>query len=889
MKKADLRTAGQRVNYSITTQLSSSHATINYMSSAKRLHASFAPEHYELTLKIAEGSKSFSGSAVITGQLKKPAQRITLHQRDLTITGATITRHERKREHSPEVTRIHHHKKLEEVRLHTEDKLYPGNYTVTVEFKGSITDVMNGIYPSRFDHDGVEEVILATQFESHHAREAFPCIDEPAAKATFSLSIETPAIEGQVVLSNTPELSRESSDGLSRISFEKTPRMSTYLLAFVIGKMHCFEAKTKDGIVVRSWSAVARPVEQLTYATHEAVKLLEFYTEYFGVPFPLSKCDQVALPDFDAGAMENWGLITYREVALLADPQNRSISSEQYVSIVVAHELSHQWFGNLVTMQWWDDLWLNESFASIMEHLSLDVIHPEWKQWEHYTALDIISSSNRDIYKDIQPVGVKVTDPELIETLFDPGIVYAKGGRLLKMLRDYIGDKDFSKALQIYFHRHEYGNTTREDLWRAMSEVSGKDIGALMTPWITQPGLALVRVSQDAEKVHLSQERFVLDAQNDTTLWPIPLLANETLKPDLLKTKEATIVSESKNPILLNHQGSAHFVTQYIGDNHTQHLITQLQNQKISAEARINMLNDLLLLARRGDDSLTKALQIIEHTASEPRDNVWGLITRVIGSASVITEGDEESEAALRTLRKQLSQQWYTTLGWDDQKDDDPNTKQLRHTALSLMVGSEDESALNEAKARFKKADSIESLPAEIRGTILSVMVRHDDDSYAMDLLEQYPSAHPEVQSDITGALSSTKDPMLAKRILEKALGINGFVRPQDLLRWIALFMRNYRLREITWEYMTENWEWIQDTLGKSKSFDYLPTYCAGAMNDEAWQKRYHEFFEPLESHKMLHRNILVGYSDIAARVAWRNRDHEAVKKWLVRYSATEH
>ncbi len=306
---------------------------------------------------------------------------------------------------------------------------------------------MHGLYPCFYEHEGKKKKLLATQFESHHAREVFPCVDEPEAKAIFDLTLTTPKRE--TVLSNTPikkssvfrgqESEKEKSfsklttdNRLMKTTFETTPRMSTYLLAFAVGEIHCSESKTQDGITMRTWATVAQPKSFTKFANDEAVKVLEFFTDYFQTPFPLKKLDQIALPDFESAAMENWGLITYREIALLTDPDNRSQSSEQYVAEVVAHEVSHQWFGNLVTMKWWDDLWLNESFASLMMHLALDALHSDWAQWEEYTASDVIFASSRDIFKDVQPVRIDVKHPDEIMTLFDPAIVYAKGGRLLK-------------------------------------------------------------------------------------------------------------------------------------------------------------------------------------------------------------------------------------------------------------------------------------------------------------------------------------------------------------------------------------------------------------------------------------------------------------------------
>jgi aminopeptidase N len=310
--------------------------------SVKRLYENFQPNHYKIDLVPDREAMTFSGTIIVSGKKSgRPSQRMTLHQKGLKITGATITHHDKKGDAVMTIDRINTHNSFNEVRLHTKAMQYPGKYTISIEFSGTITRPMDGIYPCFFKEGGVEKKLIASQFESHHAREVFPCIDEPEAKATFSLSITTPV--GETVLSNTPVAKQvDLHDGMHVTSFEKTPHMSTYLLAFVYGELSYKEAETKDGVTIRTY-ATAENVEHTKFALDVAVKCLEFYNDYFGIDYPLDKCDLIALPDFAAGAMENWGCITFREHTLLVDPENTSLATKQYVAIVVAHELAHQW------------------------------------------------------------------------------------------------------------------------------------------------------------------------------------------------------------------------------------------------------------------------------------------------------------------------------------------------------------------------------------------------------------------------------------------------------------------------------------------------------------------------------------------------------------------
>jgi aminopeptidase N len=849
----------------------------------KRLYKEFHPSNYQLSVTPDAKKMSFRGTVTISGtKIGKPSKRLTFHQNDLVITKATIVKHSKKDTlEKIAVERINTHKTYNEVRLHTDEMIYPGEYTISLEFQGVVKEQsMQGLYPCYFEHNGQKKVLLATQFESHYARDVFPCIDEPEAKATFNLSLTTPA--SLVTLSNTPVLSETVIANDKKLTtFETTPIMSTYLLAFIIGEMHCVETKTKDGIVICTWASVAHPQKFLEYANSEAVVILDFFTDYFQTPFPLKKLDQVALPDFEAGAMENWGLITYREVALLADPNNRSQSSEQYVSMVIGHELSHQWFGNLVTMRWWDDLWLNESFASFMEHIALDALHPDWFQWEQYTASDVIICSSRDIFKDVQSVRIEVNHPDEISTIFDGAIVYAKGGRLLKMMREYIGDTAFRAGLKSYFARHAYSNTTRDDLWLEMSSVSKKDINSFMDPWLEQSGMPVVGVTHKADTIDLTQKRFVLDADNDASLWPVPMLANQPTEIDVLTSPSATISRPSATPVIINQYGSGHMLAHYTDKATRDYLAQSFKNEVLTPESRINILNDQLLLARGGVAPLTDSLDIIKQASAEPREAVWLIMSRTIGTAMNLTEGDEETEKNIKAFRRKLATQWYGKLGWDDKETDSPNTKSLRQTILSIMVGSEDKAAQAEALRRYKAAKTVDDLPAEQRPMIVSAVVRIGED-VVDSLIEQYKtSPNPDIQLAICAGLTNTKDGVVGDYIIKQALGKDGFVRPQDIFRWFAYLMRNRYTRESTWNWLVSDWDRLEALFGDGKSFEYFVMYSASPINTADWQKKFVNFFEPKSDMISLKRNIAIAKSEIKARIAWRKREESSLKEYF--------
>ncbi len=857
--------------------------TVQMAKQVPRLYEQFQPEHYILHMKPDAQSMRFEGSVTIKGYKRgRPTKRLTLHQKELKISSASITRHQKNEDQTIDIIRINHHGGYDEVRLHTKELLPAGSYSVTLHFSGFITRPMHGIYPCFFKHDGQEKTLIATQFESHHAREAFPCIDEPAAKATFDLTITAPA--NQTVLANTLVKDKHIENHDQQVvTFVTTPKMSTYLLAFVIGDLHSEEGKTKDGTLVRSWATVAQPQSHLSYATTEAIKVLEFFTDYFKTPFPLPKLDQVALPDFESMAMENWGLITFREVGLLADPINRSLSGEQLITLVISHELSHQWFGNLVTMRWWDDLWLNESFASIMENIAPNALHPDWHQWEEFATSRVLSCSHRDIYKDVQSVAVDVKHPDEIMTLFDPAIVYAKGARLLTMLYDYLGEDTFRAGLAYYFKHHAYSNTSRHDLWQALSHASKQDISHLMTPWLQQSGMPLVRLKRDAKGLHLSQKRFLMDGEDTTSLWPIPLLTDEALTPAIFEGRSLDIpYSQSKPTPILNVHGDGHYVVNYEDPADRDIVQDAIKERSIDSRSRINLLNDMLLLARAGEYSLKTMLMLIAECPQEPRDAVWSLFFRTIGQVHTLTDGHIPSETHLHLYERHLASYWYPKLGWTDKKDDDPNTKHLRATILALSLSGENPDAITYALDLFEKHGKVEKLPAEQRAMIASTAVRFGKKSAIPQLIKEYETGNnPDVQQAITSALCSTRDKKVVAHIIEWGLRLDGPVRHQDIDHWFAYLMRNHYSRTLVWQWLTENWDNLADVFGGGKHMDYFIWYVAGPLSTAEWEKNFRDFFIPKMEEPGLKRNISIALNEIATRVEWRKREEPDLRLYL--------
>ena len=829
------------------------------MTKVPRLLDTFTPNHYNLTLDLTHAEeKEFSGTVIISGE--STSESISLHSKGLTIQSVTI-------DNQPAGVSFG---EFDELRLF-QPGLKDGNHIVCINFSGNITDAMHGLYPCYFTHDGVKKQLFATQFESHHAREVFPCVDEPAAKAKYDLTLITHP--GITVLGNMPvKFQKENSDSLTT-TFEKTPRMSSYLLAFVIGELHKKSARTKSGVEVNVWATPAQNENTLDFALDIATRSIDFYDEYFGVKYPLPKSDHVALPDFSSGAMENWGLITYRESCLLADPELTPESSRRFIATVIAHELSHQWFGNLVTMQWWNDLWLNESFANMMEYVAIDALHPEWRMWEDFATNEVTAALRRDSLDGVQSVQADVNHPDEISTLFDPAIVYAKGGRLLVMVRKLIGEEAFRAGLKSYFEKFAYKNTVGNDLWQELESASGQPIVNLMNAWISQPGLPVVSVSSSHDAATLSQERFFIgEHQPSDALWPIPLFANQPLDVKILNQKETTVSIEK--PLQLNCDLSAHFVTKY-DESTREYLLKNIT--ELPTLDKICILQDATILARAGFENSTSLLPLALSLKTETNEKVFGMAAGALTELRKFVDDNDAARDSLKKISGEFARATFEELGWDEKAGESDDDRERRTTALSLMMYSEDEEVLNEAKTRFGN-NKLEDLPTEIRALIISTNVRHFE---TPEMIENLFAAYKntpsnDLQNDIAIGLTSTKNPETAEKILANIKDSN-IIRPQDASRWFVYLIRTRESRQIAWNWLKENWTWVEDTFGEDKSYDDFIRYAATALLTTDELNDFQQFFEPMENIPALARTIKLGITEISARVELIKRNREAV------------
>lgn len=840
------------------------------MQAVKHFIETFVPEHYDLFLDLNRADKSFSGKVTITGEAK--TSKISLHQKDLTVEAVEVAG---------------------QARPFTLDKdneaLYieleaAGPVLVTITYTGQITDNMTGIYPSYYTVDGVKKEIISTQFESHFAREAFPSVDEPEAKATFDLALKFDQAEGELALSNMPEIDVENRKATGVWKFETTPRMSSYLLAFAAGDMQGITAKTKNGTLVGVYATKAHPESNLEFALDIAVRCIEFYEEYYGVKYPIPQSLHVALPDFSAGAMENWGLVTYREIYLLVD-ENSTALSRQTVALVVAHELAHQWFGNLVTMKWWDDLWLNESFANMMEYVSVDAIEPSWKIFEDFQTSGVPYALKRDATDGVQSVHVEVKHPDEINTLFDGAIVYAKGSRLMHMLRRWLGDDAFRKGLGAYFEKHQYGNTIGRDLWDDLSQASGRDVAAFMDAWLEQPGYPVVTAKVENDSLILTQKQFFIGEHEDRgRLWPVPLNSNWQGLPDTLTTERleipnyAALAAQNEGALRLNTENTAHYITDYQGE-----LLDALLNNLSSLDniSKLQIVQERRLLAESGKISYADLLPVISKLANETSYMVVSAVSQVLEGLNRFVDEGSQTEEDYKALLKVLSQSNFDRLGFEKQAGESDEDEMVRQLIVGNMIKADDETAKAQASQIFDKyRDNLEKLPAAIRLQVLVNQIKHHESKELSKLyLELYVASNDgSFKNALSTALSYTKN----KETLDELLATwkdKFTVKPQDLSAWYARFLSRDFTQEAVWTWARENWDWIKAALGGDMSFDSFVISPAVVFKTEEKLAEYKAFFEPQLDDMAISRNISMGIKEIAARVELVKREKEAVEK----------
>lgn len=588
--------------------------------------------------------------------------------------------------------------------------------------------------------------------------------------------------------------------------------------------------------------------------------------------------------------MENWGLVTYREVYLVVD-ENSTFASRQQVALVVAHELAHQWFGNLVTMKWWDDLWLNESFANMMEYVCVDAIEPTWNIFEDFQTGGVPGALKRDATDGVQSVHVEVKHPDEINTLFDGAIVYAKGSRLMHMLRRWLGDADFAKGLHAYFEKHQYGNTIGRDLWNALGQASGRDVAAFMDSWLEQPGYPVLTVKVENDVLKISQKQFFIGEHEDKNrLWVVPLNSNWKGLPDTLETESieipgyAALLAENEGALRLNTENTAHYITDYQGDL-LEAVLAELET--LDNTSKLQIVQERRLLAEAGHISYADLLPVLDKLAKEESYLVVSAVSQVIAALERFIDEGTATEKAFNTLVAKLARHNYDRLGFEAKDGESDEDELVRQLAVSMMIRSNDAEASQVASQIFAAhKENLAGLPAAIRAQVLiNEMKHHETKDLVATYLDLYTHATDAVfKRQLAGALAYSIDADNIQTLIGSWKD-KFVVKPQDLSSWYLQFLGHQATQETVWVWARENWDWIKAALGGDMSFDSFVIFPSHIFKTEQRLVEYKEFFEPQLSDLALSRNIRMGIKDIAARVDLIKREKAAVEAVVAQYA----
>ncbi|WP_137625063.1 M1 family metallopeptidase [Lactiplantibacillus pingfangensis] len=835
------------------------------MSDSTRLLNKFQPKHYNIYLDINRAQKLITGQTTITGDAK--VKTISINQKGLTVSAVKA---------DGQAVSFKDNPAQEAIDI---DLAKTGDVTLVIDYTAALTDSMMGIYPSYYEINGEKKQIIGTQFETTAARQAFPCVDEPAAKATFDLAIKYDEHAGETTISNMPELKVEAGVHY----FDTTVKMSTYLIAFAFGELQSKLTTTKSGVKVGVFGTKAHQANELDFALDIAKRSIEFYEDFYQKPYPLPHSWQLALPDFSAGAMENWGLVTYREAYLLLDPDNTALEMKQRVATVIAHELAHQWFGDLVTMKWWDDLWLNESFANMMEYVAIDAIEPDWHIWETFQTSEAPAALQRDATDGVQSVHVQVEDPAEIDSLFDSAIVYAKGARMLVMVRALIGDDALRKGLKQYFEAHQYGNAAGADLWQALGDASGIDLGTLMKLWLEQPGYPVVTAAVVDGQLTLAQRQFFIgDGHDANRQWQIPLNSNYDAAPQILADERVTLGDYAElrqaagKPFRLNVGNNSHFIVKY-----DQTLLDDIlaDTENLDAISQLQTLQDLRLLAEGRQISYAAVVPLLARFANSGSTVVNVALYRVAGDLKRFVDPDSEAERQLKALYDQLSQAEVKRLGWTANVDDAIDDQLSRPVVLNAALYAENAGTILAAHELFEgQAGQWVSLPADVRILILRNEVQHFGNTALFEtLLKAYrQTSDASYKADICTALTSTTDTKLIAELIT-AFEDADTVKPQDLRAWYRGVLSNPAGEQAAWDWIRNDWAWLEKTVGGDMEFTTYITVTAGVFRTAQRLAEFKAFFEPKLNTPGLTREITMDTKVIESRVSLIEAEQVAV------------
>ncbi len=839
-------------------------ALLPIAASAQRLPSNVHPEHYTLAIAPDIAAATFRGTETIDVVLAAPAKEITLNALELEIQSVTA---------AGQPATVSFDKTKEQATFTFPKAIPAGPAKLEIAYTGILNDKLRGFYLSK----SKTRNYAVTQFESTDARRAFPCFDEPALKATFDVSLTVDSRD--TVISNTNMVSdTPAGDGKHTQTFARTPKMSTYLVAFLVGDFACTKGEA-DGVPIRACSTPDK-VELTTFSVKAAEHFLTFYDKYFGIKYPMPKLDLIGIPDFEAGAMENFGAITYRETEMLVDEKDGSIGEKKRVATVVAHEMAHQWFGDMVTMQWWDNLWLNEGFATWMENKAAIDWHPEW-HFDQDVADSLNETLNYDAVRTTRPIRASADTPAQIAEMFD-GIAYGKAGAVIDMIEHWVGPQVFEQGVHNYLAAHLYGNATAEDFWNAQTAASHLPVDKVMSSFVDKPGVPLLSFANPkGNAVPVSEQRFFLDASTakskDSGGWTVPVCVKGASPECSLVSGESgslKLPSGSALPFFYaNADQKGYYRVAYTPEQLK--AITAAAETALSVPERMGFLGDRWALTRAGQGSVGDYLDLALALKHDSNAQVLDTALSTIGQIRSRIASDADRDRLNAIIRAQFGP-IYAALG-KEQEDESFDRQQIRTELYGALGEADDPSVI--AHSRQVADDLFNGRKVEDSNIMESVALaaqQGDDSFYNRVQTVSQKADDPELQEESLRILTQFHSPSQVRRTLEYA--VSGQVRNQDSWILIALELSQRETRDIAWPWVQQHWDQVKaqfTTASGANVVSSVGSFCSVERRQEVAS-----FFS---THKVeaADRTLAKALDNIDACIQLRSAQQEKLHAWL--------
>ncbi|KAI9796039.1 MAG: Aminopeptidase 2 mitochondrial [Piccolia ochrophora] len=851
------------------------------------------PVVYDVTLEPNFDDFTYKGTVNIILEVQKDTTFISLNTLELEIHDTKVTSDSKLISSSP---RLAYDDDKQTTTVSFDEKILAGSKAqLTMTFTGQLNDKMAGFYRSSYkdEKDGSTRYIATTQMEPTDARRAFPCFDEPSLKAAFDITLiadrDLTCLSNMDVASETEIDSAMNGGKKKKVKFNRSPLMSTYLLAFIVGELKCIE--TNDfRVPVRVFVTPDKDVEHGRFSLDLAAKTLAFYEKTFNSKFPLPKMDMVGIPDFSAGAMENWGLITYRVVDVLFDEKVSGASTKERVAEVVQHELAHQWFGNLVTMDFWDGLWLNEGFATWMSWYSCNKFYPEWKVWQSYVTDNLQSALSLDSLRSSHPIEVPVQRADEINQIFD-AISYSKGSCVLRMISKYLGEETFMEGIRRYLKKHAYGNTQTKDLWAALSDVSGKDVGKVMDIWTRNVGYPVVTVTEDesSQSIHVKQNRFLrtgdVKPEEDKTLFPVflGLRTKDKVDEDLtLSSREGNFNVPDLDFFKINADHSGIYRTSYTPER-LDRLGRAAREGLLTVEDRAGMIADAGALAASGYQKTSGVLALLSGFNNETEFVVWDeILTRIASIRNAWIFEKSEVKDSLKTFQRNLVSENAHKKGWEFREGEDHIQQQFK----SLLFGSAglagDLKVIDAAFQMFRQfaAGDRTAIHPNIRGSVYAIVLQHGGAEEYDTILNEYRTAkNSDERNTALRTLGRAKSQDLISRTL--ALTLSEEVKEQDIYLPLGGLRTHEDGIKALWQWLQDNWSTLVAKLPPGLSMlGSVVQICTASLTTQEHIEDIKRFYKD-KSTKGFDQGLAQSLDAIRAKKLWLERDRGDVEGWL--------